>query len=621
MLCGLSAVASAQQPPAPAFKTGVDLLTAEASIFDKDGHPITDLQAADFTARVDGRPRAVVFARFFGSTRREAPAGATSPPTSSAFVSNAAVEAGRVVVLAIDLQSVRAGEEKPALETAAKFVDALAPQDAVGLLGFPGVAVNVTRDHAKVRDAIRRIVGAQPRADWSYYVTLDEAEKITRGDRITRARVLDRECPFGGSSCAQDITTQARELVGLADAKIQASLMALGGLVDRLKVVRGPKHLVLISGGLPIGMESLGLYQDFARRAAAAQVTLYAIHLDQSDMEASPSTKRTFSPFGGRELTEGLANMASMTGGVFYSGVARATGVFARIETDINNYYELGIESAPGDADGKTHALELKVDRPGVTLRSRREVIAPARAAPSSADAFLELLYQPIEVTDLPIGVATYAMRGDQPDMLTVFISAEIGGGATLRGPVQWGFTIVAADKVVSSHRQSAEPVAGAPLVDTVSAKLEPGRYQLHVAALDADGRAGSFEVPVAVGLRAVGDFQMSDLIVGELVDHLQPRARIPRRGGIVAAAELYADDPNQFADVDAVLQFFADGSSQPAVSSPMQLKPGGSAGVRFAQGTLNAAGLPPGRYTVSAVVRMRGRPVGKVSRAVEITQ
>jgi hypothetical protein len=127
--------------------------------------------------------------------------------------------------------------------------------------------------------------------------------------------------------------------------------------------------------------------------------------------------------------------------------------------------------------------------------------------------------------------------------------------------------------------------------------------------------------VPVAVGLRAVGDFQMSDLIVGELVDHLQPRARIPRRGGIVAAAELYADDPNQFADVDAVLQFFADGSSQPAVSSPMQLKPGGSAGVRFAQGTLNAAGLPPGRYTVSAVVRMRGRPVGKVSRAVEITQ
>jgi hypothetical protein len=249
-------MAPLQQPPAPVFKARVELLTAEASVFGRDGHPIVDLQAADFTARVEGKPRQVLFARFFGSSGREAAAGPAAPLTSSAFVSNAGADPGRVVVVALDLESIRGGEEKAALETAAKFVDALAPRDVVGLLGFPGVAVNLTRDHAKVRDALRRIVGAQPRADWRHYVTLAEAEKITRGDRITRRQVVDRECPFSGdSACGQEITTQARELVGLAAAKIQATLMALGGLVDRLKVVRGPKHLVVISGGLAIDMD------------------------------------------------------------------------------------------------------------------------------------------------------------------------------------------------------------------------------------------------------------------------------------------------------------------------------------------------------------------------------
>ena len=271
------------------------------------------------------------------------------------------------MVIVVDQESIRTGAEKPALETAAKLVDALAPSDAVGLLAFHGVAIDLTRNHARVRDALQRIAGAEARSPWTHNVTMDEATELVRGDRVTRARVLDRECPFSGDShCTAQVLTQAREMVLLAAQRIQTFLPALGNLAEKLKVIRGPKHLIVISGGLPYDHESIGFYRDFARKAAEAQVVVHAIHLDQGDFDAS-DTKVTTSPFGGRPLTLGLSTLASMTGGAFYSGVARAAGVFARVEADINSFYEVGIEADPGDGGDSgehAHAVELKVSRP-----------------------------------------------------------------------------------------------------------------------------------------------------------------------------------------------------------------------------------------------------------------
>ena len=60
---------SQQTQPPPAFKSGVDLLTLQTSVLDKDGRPITDLTPADFTVTVAGKPRKVLFARYRGAAR------------------------------------------------------------------------------------------------------------------------------------------------------------------------------------------------------------------------------------------------------------------------------------------------------------------------------------------------------------------------------------------------------------------------------------------------------------------------------------------------------------------------------------------------------------------------
>jgi hypothetical protein len=453
---------------------------------------------------------------------------------------------------------------------------------------------------------------------WARYVTLDEATKIEEGDRRTRTTVLERECPFSGDSlCSVDIVNQAREMVRIANVRIQTTLTRLGDLVARLKAVRGPKHLVLISGGLPFGQQSIGMYRDFARSAAESQVVVYTIHLDEAASDAG-DRKPASSAFGGRDLALGLSNLASITGGAFYNGVAAMTGVFARISTEINNFYELGIESAAGDIEGKAHDLELKVVRQGVSVRSRRDVIVPVRST-SRPDEFLALLYQPVNVNDLPLAVATYTLRGDETNTLDVLISADIGLGATVTSPVQWGFAVVADDNVVASHRQSVSAMAGKALVDTVSAALGPGQYRLRVAALDAERRGGMFETQLTVGLHALGGIQMSDLVIGSGSSaKFEPAARVARASGIVAVAQLYADDRRQFEGVEAQVELSSDSGVH---GMPMEVKPGAARPTMSLEARVRTADFTPGRYLAKVVVRVGGRPVGSVSRAIEIVR
>jgi hypothetical protein len=112
----------APQSPPPTFRSNVDLLTLEASVRDKRGAPVPDLQASDFTVTIDGRPRQVVFAHFFkANTASGARLTGGAPPTPR-HVTNDEVMPGRVVVFAVDGDSIERGQEKALFETAARML-------------------------------------------------------------------------------------------------------------------------------------------------------------------------------------------------------------------------------------------------------------------------------------------------------------------------------------------------------------------------------------------------------------------------------------------------------------------------------------------------------------------
>ncbi len=79
--------------------------------------------------------------------------------------------------------------------------------------------------------------------------------------------------------------------------------------------------------------------------------------------------------------------------------------------------------------DGKFHRIQVRVSRPGVTVRARRGYIAPrvrsvsARATPGagSSAAVTEALNSPIGVSDLAMRVFAAPFKGTAPNASVLF--------------------------------------------------------------------------------------------------------------------------------------------------------------------------------------------------------
>lgn len=613
------------QQPAAAFRTGVDLLTLEATVLDRDGVPARDLQPGDFTVMVGGRPRKVVFADFHGdrlvsvtdavAAERARRAGATGGD-------------GRIVVFVIDRDSLAAGNEAALLQTASTVLDSLGPADAVGLLGVPVGAVDLTRDHDRVRAALPLMTGTRPRQDMyrDRNIAWDEALAYERRDPRVIAEVIERECyripgdPRGlQPRCPDDLVVQARELLQAGRAQVEATTSALERLAAQLAPLRGSKHVILISGGLPFGQDLVVHFERFATRAAEAQLVLHALHLDQPDSDVT--NRRTIaSAFGGRDMTAGLGALTGMTGGALFMGVGRAAGVFDRITTEINNFYVLGVESEPDDASGSPREVTVSVNRPGVTVRSRREVVSrPSPIVATAADPLSTLLAQPTDIGELTLSATAYSTRGTEASTLRVLISSELGAGRA-RLPADWGFAVINEGNVIATGRERIDAGTSDPPAVTISAKLLPGRYRLRVAAKDADDRAGVTDVPLVVGLRVAGDLQLSDLIVG-VADggKLQPRSRIAQGTPLSALIELMSGDPARLEAARAVIEVIPGGSAEPVRRFLMAARIGSSDATLLNGAEIDTAALAPGRYTASVVAMLGDQPVGRVSRAFEV--
>ena len=174
----------------------------------------------------------------------------------------------------------------------------------------------------------------------------------------------------------------------------------------------------------------------------------------------------------------------------------------------------------PTDADGKLRDVSVKVNRPDVSVRTRQSGAAreerrrrAERSAPGIARHNLS------DIADLPIAVASYTTRGEEPASLRVLLSAEFGTPIA-----DWAFAVFDRNKVIADGRQQSTDEVGKRLL-TTSLQLAPGRYRIRVAAAASDGRAGVIDAPLNVGLRAAAPLQLSDVILGTCHQRPHPAA------------------------------------------------------------------------------------------------
>jgi VWFA-related protein len=370
------------------FKTGVDLVTIDVNVVDRDGKPIADLKPEDFEVSIANRTRPVVTIdrRIYGSSAA-VPSVTAIPVTGQAQATDAGGR--RMFVLAVDEHSLQPGSALAAINAAERFIDKLQPDDLVGVYAYPtGTAKHdLTSDHASARRTLRHIMGLRAEPQGRFRMSLSEIIDCASGDQLAIRTVFNRECR-GGSCRIDEIRGEAVSLVGFLEMTVTQSVGMLRGLVRGLGEIPGRKVLVLVSGGL-ISTDrgsgranSMAEIVQFGRDAAAANLDVFALHLDWSFQEALAS-KDGLRPSFFRDsnlAATGLEIVAGSAGGTSIRVRGTAPEVaFDRVLRETSAYYVLGVEVAEEERDGRPRAIRVRVNRRGAEVRSRSEVIVPRR--------------------------------------------------------------------------------------------------------------------------------------------------------------------------------------------------------------------------------------------------
>jgi VWFA-related protein len=614
-----------------------------------------------------------------GGARAERPAQpAPAPPPDRGFGTNDGVNAGRLIVLAIDQANMTRGGGRAAMEAAGRFLDRLTPADRVGLVTIPvGPSVDFTNDYARVKQSLMNIVGGGAH---QYYggrgLSLAEAFAFMTGQqRRLWTEAVQIECSF--TRTQQEFENCLRELEGLARDKVMAaktsasiSLQALKNLIRRMGTVEGPKQLILVGQSMVTGtnfgdLDLMTEVNDVGLEAQRARVTVSVIHMDRAFIEAF-DVKEKFPTRTLIEdshlLTDGLVQTAGAAGGAYYSLSVAFDPAFDRIARETSAAYEVGFETIEADRDGKVHKIEVKVGRPGVTVRARRSFVAGPKAAaaaagatdagataPSPRDRVARILESPVPRTALPIRLRAHALAEPGGARVRVLIAADIGREEKAPAEVSLGYFLRAPGGAVAGQAietADLQPSGHGSLYYSTVLIVPPGEYMLRLAALDAADRAGVVEAPVTARFEPAGGYELSDPLLTEpdvraggkmkmnvdgRVSGRELSAYVELRGAAAAAptgeaATQALSAPADVAPAPAPMVRFdvinpADGTV--LVGRLVKATAEDEPGRWFAEATLNIASLPEGRcmLRVAPVDPATGDASKGMTRTVQITR
>lgn len=141
---------------------------------------------------------------------------------------------------------------------------------------------------------------------------------------------------------------------------------AIGAGLDELREVEGRKVIVVFTDG--DDTYSRTRFGTVLDRAQVEEVMVYAIGLQGQDY----SNGRLVRTMPDRSLKK----LAEATGGGYFelSRTDKLTSTFTRVALELHSQYLLGFSAE--SRDGKTHKLEVRIKRPGMTARARKTYVA-----------------------------------------------------------------------------------------------------------------------------------------------------------------------------------------------------------------------------------------------------
>lgn len=634
-----------QQPQQPVFRGGVDLVTFDVRVVDKDGKPVPGLTANDFTVTLDGQPRpvrALDYMTFGSGTAKEAAAPAA---TSAAAPAASAPRGGRVILFVVDDVSARPLEIVSLVAAAQRLLPTFDAADLVGLVTTSGLGgfVPPTRDRAAVNLALhgRGLVGRADVRNKTPFVTVDEAIEIARDlDHDVFATVVARECGTqdarSDQRCPQSVRTNSRMIDAMTSNQRDQEIQGYAHAITALMAEPAPRVLIALTKGFPLSPYVPSPLDAVSQAAAAADVGFYALvpadegGVDLSDSGPAAQGRVRARVQESRFLVDGTHSLAIAAGGEAFGVIGQADRFLHRIDAETSALYRLGVELPPGGDPSRFVAVKVSVSRPGVTVRTnvhalRRPADASASPAASGASAAAapDPMRQRLDQGGDAFGVTMRLATALRKDPATAYgqMLITIDMPAATPGPLKALFAVLnSAGAMVQSGRADVAPTANDDYHLTFPVPIEEGDYRVRVVASDANGNIGSVDQPAPAHLRHLGPLAASDLLLAAslgdgALPHLLTLETLPARAATLQASlELYAADPAPPA-LRVRMSIAPELGGAPLAE--VDLTPTPRNGALVVSSTMPVDDLNPGRYVFSATVTSDGQTLGTVTTRV----
>jgi VWFA-related protein len=441
--------AAPQTAPSP-FRLATDLVRLDVSVLDKSRRPVRGLTPADFTILENGKPQPV--AAFSAvDLPEEAPAVTGAPWMRDVALDirdNSDAQQRRLFIIAIDDATIENDPKaiKSVKDIARGVVNRLGPADLA--------SVAFTRDNRHAQD-----------------FTSDRARLLKAIDSFTPG--------FRGQSTANVASANYASAAGggrgtgagsapLTDTGEDLWYLYSVGLLDRAveyltDVSERRKAIIYIGEGIPFDIGGVaGTFNatpsaasggasaqalqarikeqmdDLFDRAQRSNVTIYTV--DACGLRTAPVAQvagaraSTTTCVRGNDL-DYLENVAAATGGRAVVNANDFDPGLNAVFLENSSYYLIGF--APGDPahDGKFRTVDVRVNRPGLEVRTRSGYDAP-RDAPAdrpkpAASPLMKALAGVVPKSDLPMQItgAAFAYVGDMaPDKVDAPVPVAADG-------------------------------------------------------------------------------------------------------------------------------------------------------------------------------------------------
>lgn len=375
---------TAQQPT---FRAGVTLVTTDVIARDEGGRFVADLTRDNFTILEDDQPQKIASftlvrgGRTYNLLLPEAPAAPQEGlvlPTPKARVDEAT---GRVLLVFIDDLHFEPELSPHVRRLMQQIIDTLVHDgDMVTIIssGPSYLEIGPTYDRKMLREAVGKIRGSGPIPS-EIFQMLESSQGV--GDVRQRAQMAFYAA-YNVLAGLETINNKRKAVIYVStgydfdpfrEGRAGTDQIQGGRFSDPLRFLNDENNPYLQVSHVTADIDLHKLMRELTLSANRANASLYTI--DPRGLQgvvdlgsfADQSEWRTYI----QKTTSSLRYLAEATGGFPVVNTNDFVGELKKIDAETSDYYVLGFYSSNPDPMKRTRTLDVKVDRPNVTVSSR----------------------------------------------------------------------------------------------------------------------------------------------------------------------------------------------------------------------------------------------------------